>query len=119
MQHWEVYNDDTMKKIEKAYLDKEDTLDLDSERYISFAKMRQIRQDNEKRYRNIKRETEVKYVKEDKDKEEEEKKDKEMKDEEEKTESKEEEGEKKEEAEEEEEEEVLSLLVFLFSNILR
>ena len=61
------------KTIEDAFLGKEEKVTLDSERFISFLKMRQIRLDNEKRYRNIRREviTEV-TDEEDKEKEEEE-----------------------------------------------
>lgn len=56
IQHWEDYSDAIAKTIEEAFLGKEEKVTLDSERFVSFTKMRQIRLDNEKRYRNIRRE---------------------------------------------------------------
>jgi hypothetical protein len=64
------------KTIEDAFLGKEEKFNLDSERYVSFAKMRQVRLDNEKRYRNIRREV-VTEMSDSKDDEKEEEKDEE------------------------------------------
>lgn len=44
------------KIIEEGFLNKEEKVTLDSERFVNYSKMRQIRLDNEKRYRNIRRE---------------------------------------------------------------
>eukprot|EP00026_Physarum_polycephalum_P002052 Phypoly_transcript_02056.p1 GENE.Phypoly_transcript_02056~~Phypoly_transcript_02056.p1 ORF type:complete len:782 (-),score=205.77 Phypoly_transcript_02056:108-2453(-) len=78
--HWEDYADSVAQTIETAFLDKEEKVTLDSERFVSFKKMRQVRLDNEKRYRNIRREvvTEVSDSSKDTEEEEEEEKDEEV-----------------------------------------
>lgn len=87
---------------------------MDSERFVSFTKMRQIRFDNEKRYRNVRREvvTEVTDGGSQGDDEEEEKEEEEAKDEK-KTKKKKKEEEDEEEKDEAEEEVEVRFYLFL------
>ena len=57
VQNWEPYNATLAKKIDDAFNNKEDKVDIDAERFIHFGKMKQIRFDNEKRVRNVRRAT--------------------------------------------------------------
>lgn len=59
-------------------------MSLDAERFVNFSKMRQIRFDNEKRYRNIRREVVTSVIPKKDDEEEEDEKDEEDEEEEEK-----------------------------------
>src|SRR5690606_24893852 len=53
--HWKDYDKKVNEKLEEAFRKKKEKIKIDDDRYVDLKKMRQVRYDNEKNYREVKR----------------------------------------------------------------